>query len=211
MLCGAMGRELWCEACDAALPYLGAERCPVCAHPTPDGKTCGHCLKTPPAFDDTVAAFAYRFPLDRLIQQMKYREQLALSKIFAQRLLLRIDRSPDCLIPMPLHPEKLRRRGFNQAQLIAQPVAHALDIPLLSDACSRLRDTPSQTGLPWDQRDENVRGAFGCRTDLSGKHVALVDDVMTSGASMNALAAQVKECGAATVSAWVVARAVRDG
>ncbi len=210
MLCGAMSPDLWCGACDAALPYLDAACCPVCAQPTADGSICGHCLKNPPAFDAAVAAFAYRFPLDKLIQQMKYREQLALSKIFAQKLLRRIIELPDCVIPMPLHPDKLRRRGFNQAQLIAAPVASALKVPLRTDACRRLRDTPSQTGLPWDRRDQNVRGAFGCDADLTGKHVALLDDVMTSGASMNELAAQVRKCGATRISAWVVARAVRD-
>ena len=209
MLCGAMSPDLWCVQCDAHLPYLAGPRCPICAQITPDGRTCGHCLNHPPAYARTIAAFCYEFPIDRLIQAMKYREQLALSKLFAKKLMLRIEQIPDCIIPMPLHPAKLKSRGFNQAHLIAAPIASALKIPQL--ACARLRDTPSQTGLAWKDRGENVRGAFGCDIDLTGKHVALIDDVMTSGASMNELAATVKKCGACEISAWVVARTQRDG
>ena len=141
---------------------------------------------------------------------MKYREQLALARIFAEKLLLRIDKSnlPDYVIAMPLHPAKLRRRGFNQAQLIAAPLAKSLDLPLLNRACHRLRDTPSQTSLPWKERSKNMRGAFACDMDLSGKHVALVDDVLTTGASMNALALTVKQRGAREISAWVIARSL---
>ncbi len=205
MLCGSMSPGLWCDACDAALPYLNAPHCPVCALPTPQGDVCGHCLKKPPLFTRTVAVFGYRFPVDRLIQQMKYHEQLALSRAFAEKFVQRVDSLPDCLIAMPLHPAKLRSRGFNQAQLIAAPVARALNIPLLS-ACQRLRDTPSQSSLPWRERSKNMRGAFACNSDLSGQHVALLDDVLTTGASLNALADAVKKRGAEQISAWVIAR-----
>lgn len=209
ILCGSMSRDgIWCSACDAALPYLDQPHCPSCALPTPQGEVCGHCLKQPPRFNRTVAAFAYRFPLDKLVQAMKYREQLALSQRFAETLLPRIARAslPDLLIPMPLHPAKLQSRGFNQAQLIAAILAQELDRPLLPHACQRLRDTPSQTTLPWQERKRNMHGAFACEQDLTGKHVALVDDVLTTGASLDALADAVRQRGATQVSAWVVAR-----
>lgn len=201
---------LWCSACDTGLPYLDVPRCPICALPTPAGEICGHCLKQPPLFTRTIAVFSYRFPADRLIQAMKYREQMALAQIFSEKLMQRIDKArlPDYVIPMPLHPAKLRMRGFNQALLLAKPLAGALHIPLLTNSCRRLRDTPSQTSLPLKERSRNVRGAFGCDMALSGKHIALVDDVLTSGASMNALADAVRKRGAAEVSAWVIARAV---
>jgi len=190
------------------MPYLDTPHCPLCALPTPQGEICGHCLKQPPIFSRTVAVFGYRFPLDRLIRAMKYEEQLALSQIFSEKLLQRIDQKmlPDYVIPMPLHPAKLRRRGFNQALLVAAKLARTLDIPLLSHACHRLRDTPSQSSLSWKERGKNVRGAFRCNMDLSGKHIALVDDVLTTGASLNALADAVKKSGASEISAWVVAR-----
>jgi len=209
VLCASMSRHgLCCEACDTALPYLDAEHCPICALPTPRGELCGHCLKKPPSFTRTLAVFGYRFPLDRLIQAMKYEEQLALSQLFSEKLILRIspDRLPDYVIPMPLHPDKLKRRGFNQALLIAARLARSLERPLLAHACRRLRDTPSQSTLSWKERKKNVHGAFRCDMDLSGKHVALVDDVLTTGSSLNALADAVQKRGAAEISAWVVAR-----
>lgn len=213
VLCGSMSHGgLWCGACDAAMPYLDMPHCPICSQPTPQGELCGHCLKKPPLFTRTVAAFTYSFPVDQLIQAMKYQEQLALAQIFSEKLSQRIDKTklPDYLIPMPLHPAKLKSRGFNQAQLIAALLAKSLDLSLLTHACHRLRDTPSQTSLPWKERSKNVRGAFGCDVDLSEKHIALVDDVLTTGTSLNALADVVQKQGAREISAWVVARAVRD-
>lgn len=212
VLCGQMSHDgLWCAACDRTLPYLDRPHCPSCALPTPRGEQCGRCLSHPPAFDRTAAAFAYAFPLDRLIQGMKYREQLALAHAFAARLTSRIDTQhlPDCVIPMPLHPKKLRERGFNQSLLLAAAIARELNLELLPNACHRIRDTPSQSALPWKERKKNVRGAFRCDLDLSGKHVALVDDVLTTGASLNALTTAVRKQGASGVSAWVVARTIR--
>jgi ComF family protein len=209
VLCGSMSRGgLWCDACDAALPYLDTPHCPVCALPTPSGEVCGHCLAQPPVFSRTTAVFGYAFPLDKLIQGMKYGEQLVLAHAFAKKLLPRIDQSdlPDHIIAMPLHPAKLRERGFNQSVLIASTVARDLKLELLSNACRRIRDTPPQSSLPWKERKKNVRNAFCCDMDLTGKRVALVDDVLTTGASLNALAEAVQKRGAVEVSAWVIAR-----
>ena len=152
--------------------------------------------------------FGYGFPLDKLIQAMKYGEQLALAHAFADKLTPRIDKTalPDYVIPMPLHPIKLRERGFNQSLLLAARIARKLDLKLLPNACQRIRDTPPQSALPWKERKKNVRNAFCCDIDLAGKHVVLVDDVLTTGASLNALAEAVKKQGASRISAWVVAR-----
>ena len=212
VLCGCMSRDgLWCAACDRALPYLEAAHCPSCALPTPAGEVCGQCLKRPPLLARTTAVFGYAFPLDKLIQAMKYREQLALAHAFAGKLARRIDRTdlPDCIIPMPLHPAKLRQRGFNQSQLLAAGVARGLGLELLPHACRRVRDTPPQSALPWKERKKNMRNAFCCDTDLTGRRVALVDDVLTTGASLNALAEAVQKRGAAEISAWVVARTLK--
>jgi len=117
VLCGGMSRDgLWCNACDANMPYLNVPHCPVCALPTPSGEVCGHCLAQPPVFSSTTAVFGYTFPLDKLIQSMKYGEQLALAHSLAKKLLQRIDKSnlPDYVIAMPQHPAKLCERGFNQ-------------------------------------------------------------------------------------------------
>lgn len=127
---------------------------------------------------------------------------------FAKRLLQRIDKSdlPDYIIAMPLHPAKLRERGFNQSMLLAATVAGGLKLKLLPHACRRVRDMPPQSALPWKERKKNVRNAFVCDMDLAGKRIALVDDVLTTGASLNALAGAVQKRGAAEIAAWVIAR-----
>ena len=207
--CGVMSPDgLWCAACDAALPYFNSAHCPICALPTPSGEVCGHCLAQPPLFARTTAMFGYSFPLDKLIQGMKYGEQLALAHAFAKKLAQRIDKNhlPDYLIAMPLHPAKLRERGFNQSLLLATTLARELKLKLLPHACQRIRDTPPQSALPWKERKKNVRNAFSCNINLSGKRVVLVDDVLTTGASLNALAEAVSKKGAIEISAWVVAR-----
>lgn len=212
VLCGSMSHDgLWCNACDNALPYLGTSRCPVCALPTPHGGIYGHCLQHPPLFTRTSAVFAYAAPLDKLIQAMKYGEQLALAHQFADKLAQRIPRDtlPDLLLPMPLHPGRLHERGFNQSQLLAGHLARQLNLEIWPDACQRIRDTPPQSTLRWQERKKNVHKAFRCSADLTGRHVALIDDVLTSGASLNALAEAVQERGASTISVWVVARTIR--
>jgi ComF family protein len=199
---------LWCNACDASLPYLNAPRCAICALPTLQGEVCGHCLSDPPAFTRTTAVFSYSFPLDKLVQTMKFGEQLALAHAFAQKIAKHItpDNLPDCVIAMPLHPARLKERGFNQSHLLASKLAHELNITLLPHACQRVRDTPAQSSLKWKERDKNVRDAFRCDVDLTGKRIALVDDVMTTGASLDALAKAVKKSGATEIHTWIVAR-----
>jgi ComF family protein len=207
LLCGARSRDgAWCAACDDALPHMNVPHCPVCALPTPNGDTCGRCLKRAPHFDRTIAAYAYAFPLDKLVQALKFGEQLALANGLADRLAQRIESRPDCIVAMPLHPARLRERGFNQSLELARRLAARLDIPLLSHACQRVRNTPPQSELAWKARGRNMRRAFTCTANLSGKHVAVVDDVMTSGASLNELALALRGAGAREVSAWVVAR-----
>ncbi len=209
VLCGSMSRDgLWCSACDVALPYLDKRHCPVCALPTPTGEVCGHCLSHPPLFSSTTAVFGYSFPLDKLVQSMKYGQQLALANTFAIKLGANINSHdlPDYLIPMPLHPNKLRERGFNQSLLLAAKIARIHKLRLLPDSCQRVRDTTPQSSLPWNERKKNVRNAFRCDADLAGMRVALVDDVLTTGASLNALAEAVRKKGASRIDIWVVAR-----
>jgi ComF family protein len=155
-----------------------------------------------------VAALSYDFPLDALIHGVKYGHQLALipplGTALAQRVLAHP--RPDLLIAMPLHPLRLRERGFNQALELAKVIAKLHDIPLLPKGAERIRATAPQVGLPWKERAGNLRGAFAATTDLTGKHVAMVDDVMTTGASLHELALALRRRGAREISAWVVAR-----
>jgi ComF family protein len=199
---------LWCAACDASLPYLNEPHCSICALPTLQGEVCGRCLSHPPIFTHTEVIFGYAFPLDKLIQSMKYGEQLVLANAFAKKLAQRIEKNnlPDFIIPMPLHPARLKERGFNQSLLLAEKVSRELNMKLLPHACQRLRDTPSQSSLKWKERDKNVNGAFSCNVDLTEKRIALVDDVMTTGASLNALAKVIKKAGATHIETWIIAR-----
>jgi len=212
LLCGAYSNDgAWCQACDNTLPYLTAPHCPLCALPTHNGDICGHCLKRSPQFDRTLAVFVYAFPLNKLIQALKYGEQLMLANALADSLVQRVEKRPDCFVAMPLHPSRLRERGFNQSLELARRIANTLDIPLLPHACQRVRDTPPQTSLTWRERGKNMRKAFACTQDFSGLHVAVVDDVMTSGASLNELALTLRRAGAIEVSALVVARTLPHG
>lgn len=210
LLCGAGGSpRLLCPACENDLPQLPAECCPRCALPTPGGEVCGRCLRQPPQHDAALAALRYAFPVDRLIQTFKYDRRLALGAYFGQRLAaLAANCAADLVIPLPLHPLRLRERGFNQALELARPVSRACALPIVAHACQRIRHTPAQAALPWRQRVANVRGAFHCTADFSGRRLLLIDDVMTSGASLDELARTVKLHGAAHVTVLVVARAL---
>lgn len=170
-----------------------------------------------PAFDETIAAFQYRFPLDRLMQSFKFNENLALTELFTEALLSQIrqyvavakGKLPDRVIPLPLARKRLAERGFNQSAVLAARVATQLGLPYAPHGLLKIRDTPPQAGLDREARLKNVRGAFDCGESLTGQHIAIVDDVMTTGATLSEAAKVLKKAGAVFVSAWVVARADR--
>ncbi len=206
---GVSGTALVCGACMRDLPWL-ARACPVCALPS-GGSVCGQCLSDPPPFDATIAAFSYAFPIDRLIHSLKYQGRLALAEWCADAILAQRGNSgagsrPDRLVALPLAVPRQRERGYNQALEIARVIGARSGVPLLPRGLSRVRATPPQAALPWAERAKNVRGAFACDLDLSGLTVALVDDVMTTGASLAEAAKILKASGAASVENWVVAR-----
>jgi len=215
LLCAARassGSDL-CAACAAQLPHA-AHACPRCAAPLPAGAPgpCGDCLRRPPAFDRAVAAFRYAPPVDRLVQDLKYRRRLALARVLGRALagcLAAHDTADtDVIVPVPLHVSRLRGRGYNQSLELARVVARQLGLPLAAHgAVGRKRATIPQARLDSTQRRRNVRNAFRARADFAGRRVAIVDDVMTSGHTAGALARCLKRAGAASVSVWVVARA----
>ncbi|HTQ73913.1 MAG TPA: ComF family protein [Burkholderiales bacterium] len=207
-LCGGRsGTEALCAACTAELPAL-PEHCPQCALPSALGAVCGSCLADPPRFDATLALWLYEFPCDRLVQALKYRARLALASFFARSFASRPLPAVDLVVPMPLHPGRLAHRGFNQAVEIARSLCRHTGLALAIRGTRRTRDTAAQTDLPYEERARNVRQAFGCDLDLSGRSVAVVDDVMTTGATLNELAGVLKRAGAARVENWVIARSV---
>ena len=186
-LCRGAASTVLCAACDADLPRLGGPSCPRCALPSPAGEVCGRCLARAPAYDATVAALAYAFPADVLVQALKFRGELALAPLLGALLGARIERGArvDFVLPVPLAAARLRARGFNQALEIARHVAGAAGARLEPRLAERSRDTPAQMDLPHDARARNVRGAIRCERSLEGIAVALVDDVMTTGATLD--------------------------
>lgn len=207
LLCvAASGERVICSACETALPALGTV-CAACAIPLPQDGLCGECLSRPFAFDDAAASFEYRFPLDRLVQRFKYGGDLAVGRWLALRLADRVARArPDLVVAPPLTPRRLKERGFNQALEIAKVVARRVGARCDIAGLAKVRETSPQPGLARRERRANLRDAFRCGLDVEGKHVAVVDDVMTTGATMDALAAALKDRGAMRVSAWSVAR-----
>jgi len=171
---------------------------------------CGECQKDPPAFVSTHAAFRYAAPVDKLIQNLKYRQRLDLSRVLgsylADYLEDNVETLPDVIVPVPLHPLRLRERGYNQSLEIARFVAARFQLPVSATEIKRIRATLPQTELSREQRRKNVRGAFTANISFGGLRVAIVDDVMTSGHTADALAQCLIKNGAAEIWVWVVAR-----
>lgn len=219
VLCGNLGREPVCAACSQVHAMDVHARCPCCANQvgSRDGaRRCGACLANPPAFDATVAACDYGAPVDRLVLQLKFGSRLALARWMAGRLreaaLARIPDLrdlPELLCPVPLGPRRLVERGYNQALEMARPLSAALGIPLAPRLLERRVETAAQSGVAPGERRRNVHGAFALAEDpalLQGRHVGVVDDVMTSGHTLDELAGVLKRAGAARVTNLVFAR-----
>jgi ComF family protein len=212
LLCSASApARALCAACWQELPWLAEPCCRQCAHPLATPGLCGPCLTDPPHFDRVVAATRYRFPVDGLIQSCKYGSRLVTVRALAAMLGHAPPHRADVIVPMPLSPRRLRERGFNQALELARAAAWTLDMPVEAGLCLKTRETAAQTRLPWKARRKNIRGAFVAPENLAGRHVIVVDDVLTTGATLNELARILKRAGAASVTGWVVARTVAGG
>ena len=206
-LCRAEAEEILCAQCDADLPRLAGAHCPRCALASPGGAVCGRCLTQAPSYDATTAALAYDFPADVLVQALKFRGELALAPLLGNLLSECISgRTVDCIVPVPLSVARLRERGYNQALEIARAIAATTGVRLAPELCERGRDTPAQMDLPLAERAKNVRGAFLCPRLVAGANVAVLDDVMTTGATLDEIAGTLKRAGAQRVENWVVAR-----
>ncbi len=210
LLCreAASGEHDLCGSCAEALPWSGYA-CDRCALPLYEAGTCGACLQYPPPLSATHAAFVYGFPLDRLLPRFKFHDDLAAGRLLSQLMgdaLSHLPR-PDALMAVPLHNSRLRSRGYDQALELAKPLARRLHIPLLRDVLVRRQQTRPQSELDAAARRRNLRGAFavGIGQPLP-LHVALVDDVMTTGATLHAAAKVLRRAGVLRVDAWVCAR-----
>jgi len=209
-----------CKDCTENLPWLAFQQsCQRCALPlnknTGQSALCGQCQKQLPAFDACHCLFHYQFPIDKLISRFKFNQQLSYSRLFgyllADQIHARYQPSslPKAIIPVPLHKRRLRERGFNQAQEIARICSNALNLPLNTNQCQRSKHTDHQLGLSALERRRNLRRAFTSKPFPPDRRIALVDDVMTTGTTLNELASCLKKAGCQEVHLWCIARAHR--
>ena len=207
-LCGGrgLGPEI-CRGCYRDLPRA-LHACPSCARPTVVAGRCSQCVRKQPVFTIALAPFIYAFPVDRMIRRLKYRGRLPHARLFGELLghaARRLERRPAGLVPVPLHRRRLRQRGFNQAREIASAAARVAAIPLLDRVCFRRIDTPLLWPLDPAERRACLSGAFECLA-VPPARVAVVDDVLTTGSTVTALARVLRQAGAREIQIWAVAR-----
>ncbi|MDF2867854.1 MAG: hypothetical protein K0S11_1324 [Gammaproteobacteria bacterium] len=201
-----------CQACIADLPYI-KQACKTCGLPLSNANlTCGACLINPPIYDRLVTPFYYQHPLNFIVTAIKFHNKLNYAKILglllADAVRQRVFNLPEIIIPIPMHRERLKERGYNQALEIARPISRLLDIPIDYQSCARLKSTSPQTGLKTKQRRQNIKNAFHIRRDFTAKHVALVDDVVTTGSTITELCKVLKSYGVKHIQIWGCARTV---
>lgn len=203
-----------CNGCRVDLPWI-RHACVRCAEPVvielPRGVLCAACQASPPPFEVTVAPLRYEFPVDVGIKALKFGRRLYYAPAFGELLIAEMQRRSlqvDALLPVPLHWRRQAVRGFNQAAEICRPIASHYSIPVLSGVV-RHRATPFQSGLPVGERNTNLQNAFVVKRELATPHVMIVDDVVTSGATVRHLANVLLDAGVAKVSILAVARASR--
>lgn len=209
-----------CTPCESELPWLG-DQCGRCALPLPMADLlCGQCATRPPAYERVLAPWAYDFPIDSLITRFKHQAKWPLGRLLGQLLALSLQHHfdeglerPDALVPVPLTTRRLRQRGFNQASLLARWLGTVLQIPCAENLLRRVQDTPAQQVLDARARRQNLHQAFAMMADapVRNRHLALVDDVLTTGATAQALARLLLDAGAARVDVYCLARTPKPG
>lgn len=215
LLCSGKGspQSYLCEACLTDLPWIG-NACRICAKPLVECSICGKCQRTEPIIKRMSVPLRYAFPVDRMVQGLKFSGRLELARSLATLLCEVLDPQflPQNLVPVPLHRHRLRARGFNQATEIARYLSRATGVPLAQELCYRNRSSPAQSGLPARARLRNVRGAFTAGSIPSGlRRVAIVDDVVTTGATVLEIARTLHQAGIEEIEVWACARTVQDG
>ena len=203
----------FCDGCRDSLPW-NRSACPVCALPQKTGvaHVCASCATNAPQYDLAWSAFRYEAPIDQAIHGLKYHAQFRHARLLgaamADALAQRALPLPDLLLPMPLHPHRLRQRGYNQALELARGITRLLKIDIDVGSARRTRATADQIGQRAAARRRNVKGVFAADASLQGIHLAIVDDVMTTGSTVDELARACRAAGAARIEVWTAARAV---
>ncbi len=219
LLCGKLlpstsDQQYICISCQGTMPSLGDAHCILCCRPFPKATSthlCGPCLKRPPHFSKVHAACAYQDGTKEAIHRLKYRNQVTLAKPLGEILgqavsIAENDLLPDCIVPVPLHPSRLKDRGYNQALEIARPLAHKFQIPIDNKLLQRSRKTAQQQGLSAIERRNNLRNAFTLTASASTRKILLIDDVMTTGETVRECCRILNLGGAKDVQVAVVGR-----
>lgn len=203
-----------CSDCEKNLPWLHQKICIHCAAPLllETNSICGACLKNPLPFYKTCILFSYTHAIKKLIIGLKFQQRLLYANILGSLLMEKVEQLyqkedlPPLIIPVPLYKKRLRERGFNQAIEIARPINKKLNIPIDYKSCSRIRNTVAQSTLPANQRATNVKNAFAIQRSLSSQHIALLDDVMTTGHTLIELSRALYDAGVKRIDVWCCAR-----
>lgn len=207
--CGDEG-SLLCVACISNAPNVPRDACVKCAEPTREFlRMCGSCVALPPPLDRLITRFRYGGPVRDAVHALKYRGITAIAPAMAEEMSRNtfFTRTKiDCVVPVPMHRDRLNERGYNQAAILAQKLAESQDFPYIEDALTKVRSTVSQVELTKHERALSLRNAFEAKYDFGGAHVLLIDDVCTTGNTLMNCAATLKRAGARRVSAVVFAK-----
>ncbi len=200
-----------CQPCEEDLPWIH-DGCVICSLPIdPLDNLCRSCHESPPSFDRCVCPLRYEFPVDSMISRFKNHRHLASGKVLARLLGTHInsqieETAPDVLVPTPLHPSRRRSRGYNQAEQIAITISEMTEVPIAKDCLVQIRATPEQKSLGISERKKNVKNAFTCNGDITDKHILLVDDVVTTCATINEISRCLRKEGAKEITVLALAR-----
>lgn len=206
IVCLEQGEKFLCADCQASLRMI-ENPCVVCGTSLlVPGKTCGACLKKPPAYDQVLTLYQYDGVVAKYISHLKFYRDLFYADLFAELMGQKLTELPDVIIPVPLHRRRLFKRGFNQSLEIARRIGELLNVEVDYQSCRRIRHTKAQSELPAKDRLKNVRDAFAVNENFRAKSVAIVDDVMTTGNTVNELAKVLRKVGVKEVLVWCVAR-----
>lgn len=219
ILCQAIcqNRDI-CIPCVNELPYCQIT-CPQCGLTLlnqAEPRFCGKCLIKPPPFNHTIALCEYKAPLTHLIANLKFHKKLIYSRVLGEIMAESLAQYyqnkplPASIIPVPLHKKRLQERGYNQALELARPIAKQLALPLLTHACIRNRVTQTQSSLSLEEREKNMKGAFSLTGEAVGKHIAILDDVITTGNTVTEMSQLFKKAGIETITLWCLARSNRE-
>jgi ComF family protein len=218
LVCGAQGMPQWdlCEPCYLSLPgnTMACLSCGIPLSTRSADMVCGSCLQRPPPFQQCIAAWRYEPPLDYFVLRLKFHRDLVFARLMAQLLAHQLKKRyenqphrPEVILPVPLHDRRLRERGFNQAVEIARVISRILHIPVDISSCLRMKSTLPQAELHADDRKQNVKNAFSYTPSRPYRHIAIVDDVMTTGHTVHELAKTIQKYQKTMIDIWVCARA----